>query len=108
MVTSDRVSAFDHVLGTIPFKGQILTGIANFWFDKTKNIAIASSSGIAAGAAGIGATTTAVSAFGTASTGTAISALSGSAATSATLAAVGGGSIATGGGGSWAYKRHHW
>ena len=39
MVTTDRVSAFDHVLGTIPFKGQILTEIANFWFDKTHNIA---------------------------------------------------------------------
>ena len=39
MVTSDRVSAFDHVLGTIPFKGQILTEIANFWFEKTKHIA---------------------------------------------------------------------
>ena len=38
MVTSDRVSAFDHVLGTIPFKGQILTDIANFWFEKTKDI----------------------------------------------------------------------
>ncbi len=38
MVTTDRVSAFDHVLGTIPFKGQILTEIANFWFEKTKNI----------------------------------------------------------------------
>jgi len=38
MVTTDRVSAFDHVLGTIPFKGQILTEIANFWFNKTKNI----------------------------------------------------------------------
>ena len=38
MVTTDRVSAFDHVLGTIPFKGQILTEIANFWFDKTKEI----------------------------------------------------------------------
>ena len=38
MVTTDRVSAFDHVLGTIPFKGQILTEIANFWFDKTCNI----------------------------------------------------------------------
>ena len=38
MVTTDRVSAFDHVLGTIPFKGQILTEIANFWFDKTRNI----------------------------------------------------------------------
>ncbi len=39
MVTTDRVSAFDHVLGTIPFKGQILTEIANFWFKKTKHIA---------------------------------------------------------------------
>ena len=38
MITSDRVSAFDHVLGTIPFKGQILTEIANFWFEKTKDI----------------------------------------------------------------------
>ena len=38
MVTSDRISAFDHVLGTIPFKGQILTEIANFWFDKTKDV----------------------------------------------------------------------
>ena len=38
MVTTDRVSAFDHVLGTIPFKGQILTEIANFWFEKTKDI----------------------------------------------------------------------
>ncbi len=38
MITSDRVSAFDCVLGTIPFKGQILTEIANFWFDKTKDI----------------------------------------------------------------------
>lgn len=38
MVTSDRVSAFDHVLGTIPFKGQILSDIASFWFNKTKDI----------------------------------------------------------------------
>ena len=38
MVTSDRVSAFDHVLGTIPFKGQILNEIALFWFEKTKEI----------------------------------------------------------------------
>ena len=38
MITSDRVSAFDCVLGTIPFKGQILTELAKFWFDKTKHI----------------------------------------------------------------------
>ena len=39
MVTTDRVSAFDHILGTIPFKGEILTQIAKFWFEKTKEIA---------------------------------------------------------------------
>ena len=39
MVTTDRVSAFDHILGTIPFKGEILTQIAKFLFEKTKHIA---------------------------------------------------------------------
>jgi len=43
--------------------------------------------------------TTLVAAFGTASTGTAISGLSGAAATNATLAWLGGGSLAAGGGG---------
>ena len=38
IVTSDRISAFDRVLGTIPFKGQILNTVAAFWFDKTKNM----------------------------------------------------------------------
>lgn len=60
-------------------------------------------SGAAAGTAGgfaaAGATTSAVMALGTASTGTAISTLSGVAATNATLAALGGGSLAAGGGG---------
>jgi phosphoribosylaminoimidazole-succinocarboxamide synthase len=39
LVTSDRVSAFDCVLGTIPFKGQVLNQIAAFWFEKTKDLA---------------------------------------------------------------------
>lgn len=55
-----------------------------------------------AGTTGVGAaagTTAAVTAFGAASTGTSIGALSGAAAESATLAALGGGSLATGGGG---------
>ncbi len=38
IVTSDRISAFDVVLGTIPFKGQVLNQLAAFWFDKTKDI----------------------------------------------------------------------
>ena len=39
IVTTDRVSAFDCVLGTIPFKGQVLNQIAAFWFRKTADIA---------------------------------------------------------------------
>ena len=38
MITTDRISAFDHVLGTVPFKGQVLTQLANFWFEKTKSM----------------------------------------------------------------------
>ena len=55
--------------------------------------------GTAGGFAASGATTAAVMALGTASTGTAISSLTGVAATNATLAALGGGSLAAGGGG---------
>src|ERR1700712_5774018 len=33
-VATDRISAFDHVLGTgIPDKGKILTQLSLFWFD---------------------------------------------------------------------------
>jgi phosphoribosylaminoimidazole-succinocarboxamide synthase len=39
MVTTDRVSAFDHVLGTIPFKGEVLSRLTAFWFGKVKDIA---------------------------------------------------------------------
>lgn len=55
--------------------------------------------GTAGGFAAAGATTAAVMALGTASTGTAIATLSGVAATNATLAALGGGALAAGGGG---------
>ena len=60
---------------------------------------VGSALGTAGGFAAAGATTAAVTALGTASTGTAISSLSGVAATNATLAALGGGSLAAGGGG---------
>ena len=39
MITTDRVSAFDHVLGTIPFKGEVLSRLTLFWFGKVKDIA---------------------------------------------------------------------
>ena len=55
--------------------------------------------GTAVATIGAPATMAAVGAFGTASTGAAISSLTGAAATSATLAAIGGGTVAAGGGG---------
>jgi phosphoribosylaminoimidazole-succinocarboxamide synthase len=39
IVTSDRLSAFDVVLPQpIPGKGEVLTRVANFWFDRTGDI----------------------------------------------------------------------
>lgn len=38
IIVTDRVSAFDVVLGTIPFKGQVLNGLARYWFDLTKDV----------------------------------------------------------------------
>lgn len=38
IITTDRISAFDRVLCTLPFKGQVLNQTASFWFEKTKNI----------------------------------------------------------------------
>ena len=38
IVTTDRISAFDCVLGTIPFKGQVLTQMAAFWFEKSRHV----------------------------------------------------------------------
>ncbi|MGQ0506550.1 MAG: phosphoribosylaminoimidazolesuccinocarboxamide synthase [Myxococcaceae bacterium] len=39
LITTDRLSAFDRVLTTIPFKGEILNRLATFWFEKTKHVA---------------------------------------------------------------------
>jgi phosphoribosylaminoimidazole-succinocarboxamide synthase len=40
LVATDRISAFDHVLGTgIPDKGKILTQISLFWFELLKDVA---------------------------------------------------------------------
>jgi len=39
LITSDRVSAFDRVLGLIPFKGQVLNQLSAWWFERTADIA---------------------------------------------------------------------
>ncbi len=39
LITTDRISAFDRVLGTLPLKGQILNTLAAYWFRATEGIA---------------------------------------------------------------------
>ncbi len=39
LVVTDRVSCFDVVVGTLPFKGQVLNQLAAFWFERTAGIA---------------------------------------------------------------------
>lgn len=39
IVATDRISAFDYILGSgIPDKGKVLTQISAFWFDRTRSI----------------------------------------------------------------------
>ena len=38
LITTDRQSAFDRVLASIPFKGQVLNLTSSWWFEQTKHI----------------------------------------------------------------------
>lgn len=38
LITTDRQSAFDVILGFIPYKGTVLNQLSKFWFEKTKKI----------------------------------------------------------------------
>lgn len=38
LITSDRLSAFDRVLTTIPFKGELLNRMASYWFKETAHV----------------------------------------------------------------------
>ena len=38
IIATDRLSAFDRVITTIPFKGQMLNQVSSFWFGKTKDL----------------------------------------------------------------------
>jgi phosphoribosylaminoimidazole-succinocarboxamide synthase len=39
LVATDRISAFDYVLGSgIPDKGRVLTQLSSFWFERTRHI----------------------------------------------------------------------
>jgi phosphoribosylaminoimidazole-succinocarboxamide synthase len=39
IIVSDRISAFDCNVGTLPLKGQMLNHIAAWWFERTKHLA---------------------------------------------------------------------
>ena len=106
---------FSDIVGKIQNAPEFATfdtsdsGLPTFNAEGIKEVAVAAKAvlgglagavvGTAGGFAAAGATTTIVAALGSASTGTAISTLSGVAAYNATLAALGGGAIAAGGGG---------
>lgn len=38
VITTDRISAFDRVLGLIPHKGQVLNQLSAWWFDRTADL----------------------------------------------------------------------
>ena len=38
LVTTDRLTAFDRQITTVPFKGQVLTQLSRWWFEKTADI----------------------------------------------------------------------
>lgn len=38
LITTDRLSAFDRVLGLVPYKGQVLTQLSAFWFAQTADV----------------------------------------------------------------------
>ncbi len=38
LVTTDRLSAFDRIIGLVPHKGQVLNQLAAWWFEQTSDI----------------------------------------------------------------------
>ena len=38
IIATDRLSAFDRILCAVPFKGQVLTQTARFWFEQTADL----------------------------------------------------------------------
>ncbi|MCR4324527.1 MAG: phosphoribosylaminoimidazolesuccinocarboxamide synthase [Candidatus Curtissbacteria bacterium] len=38
LIATDRISAFDRVLGLVPFRGAVLNKLSEFWFEETRDI----------------------------------------------------------------------
>ena len=39
IIATDRISAFDRVMGVVPYKGQVLNQLATYWFEETADVA---------------------------------------------------------------------
>ncbi len=39
IIVTDRISAFDRILGTLPLKGQLLNSVAAWWFEQSRSVA---------------------------------------------------------------------
>ena len=39
-ITTDRLSAFDQLVATVPFKGQVLNQLSMWWFENTRDIVV--------------------------------------------------------------------
>jgi len=38
LITTDRHSSFDRIIAHVPWKGQVLNQVSDWWFDKTRDI----------------------------------------------------------------------
>jgi phosphoribosylaminoimidazole-succinocarboxamide synthase len=38
LITTDRISAFDSILGLVPYRGQVLNQLSAFWFERVSDI----------------------------------------------------------------------
>ncbi|NCG23914.1 MAG: phosphoribosylaminoimidazolesuccinocarboxamide synthase [Actinobacteria bacterium] len=38
LIATDRISAFDHVLGTVPYRGQVLNQLAAWWLERIDDL----------------------------------------------------------------------
>lgn len=103
---ANRPKDFDTEIAEIKTQREAFVGVCEFAkqeLESAKKSVLGAGAGVATGAAIVSVAPTVAmwvaTTFGTASTGTAISALSGAAATNAALAWLGGGALAAGGGG---------
>ena len=39
LIATDRLSAFDRVLGTVPYRGQVLNQLSAWWFERIADLA---------------------------------------------------------------------